>query len=105
MNISALKNLNLDRVIDMEEAISLSADARLMSTEYSALGIPEPAWLDKSTNVLREEIGRRTHASDMAALKQIENELEGYKSVGEKRDEARRRLVHLQKKLGLSAKA
>ncbi len=100
--LEKLKNLNLDRLLDMDEAITLSAYARSLDNEYELLGIPVPEWLTKATDVLRAEIGRRTHAADMAALKALEGELEGYKTVSEKRNEAQRRLGELQRKLGLS---
>jgi hypothetical protein len=103
--LEKLKQLNLDRLLDMDEAVSLSAYARAMDQEYESLEIPAPEWLVKSSDVLREEIARRTRAADLAALKNVESELEGYKTVTEKRTEAQRRLANLQKKLGLSATA
>jgi hypothetical protein len=97
-----LKNLNLDRVLDMDEAVALSAYARSIENEYGHLEHPAPDWLAKSTDVLREEIARRTRAADLAALKNLETELEGYKTVTEKRTEAQKRLGELQKRLGLA---
>lgn len=100
--LEKLKTLNLDRILDMDEAIALSAYARSLAEEYEHLEMPAPEWIEKSTDVLREEIARRTRASDLATLKALEGELEGYKTIGEKRTEAQRRLGDLQKKLGLS---
>jgi hypothetical protein len=100
--LEKLKQLNLDRLLDMDEAIALSAYARGLEGEYEALEMPIPEWLVKATDVLREEIARRTKAADLAELKRIENELESYKTVGEKKNEAQRRLAQLQNKLGLS---
>ncbi len=102
MSLQILKNLNLDRVLDMDEAIALSAYARGLENEYGHLEMTPPEWLAKSTDVLREEIARRTKAADLAELKRIESELEGYKTVNEKRGEAQKRLAALQGKLGLS---
>jgi hypothetical protein len=102
MSLSALKNLSVDRLLDIDEAVSLSAYARGLETEYGWLEMPVPEWLEKSTNVLREEIARRTRQADLAKLKDLEAELDGYKSVGERRDEARRRLTEIQKKLGIA---
>lgn len=101
MSLTALKNLNLDRILDNDEAVVLSAEARALAAEYEALDVPAPEWLDKATNVLREEIARRNRASDLARLKELESELEGYKTVSERRTEAQRRLADLQKKLGV----
>ncbi len=102
MSLQVLKTLNLDRLLDTEEAISLSAYARSLENEYGHLEMAPPEWLEKSTNILREEIARRTKAADLADLKRIEGELESYKSIGEKKGEAQKRLAALQRKLGLS---
>jgi hypothetical protein len=100
--LEKLRNLNLDRVLDMDEAVTLSAYARGLENEYEFLEIAVPDWLVKASDVLRQEIARRTHAADLAALKALEGELEGYKTVSEKRNEAQKRLGELQRKLGLS---
>lgn len=97
-----LKQLNLDRILDIEEAVEMSAYVRTQENEYGFLELPLPEWLVKAGDVLREEIARRTRAADLATLKALEGELEGYKTIGEKRTEAQRRLGDLQKKLGLS---
>ena len=104
MSLQALKNVaaTLDRLLDMDEAVALSLYARGLENEYGHLEMPVPDWLVKSSDVLREEIARRTKAEDLAALKRLENELEGYKTVNEKRGEAQKRLAALQNKLGMS---
>lgn len=102
MSLQALKNLNLDRVLDMDEAVTLSAYARSLENEYGHLEIAAPEWLEKSSSVLRDEIDRRTRAADLAELKRTELELESYKTSGEKKAEASKRLAALQNKLGLS---
>ncbi len=100
--LAQLKSLNVDRLLDMDEAVALSSYARTLEGEYEMLDLPVPEWIVKSTDVLREEIARRTKAADLAELKRIENELETYKTVGEKKTEAQKRLAQLQNKLGLS---
>jgi hypothetical protein len=100
--LQALKNLNLDRVLDMDEAVTLSAYARNLENEYGHLQISAPEWLEKSTTVLRDEIDRRTRAADMAELKRIEAELEGYKTTSERKTEAVKKMAALQNKLGLT---
>jgi hypothetical protein len=101
MSLQTLKTLNLDRILDNDEAVSLSAYARQLADEYEHLDQPVPEWLEKSTQVLREEIARRNHSADMARMKELERELEGYKTVGERKTEAQKRLFDLQKKLGM----
>ena len=99
--LERLKQMNLDRLLDMDEAVSLSAYARGLQAEYEELGLPAPQWLETSVSTLRTEIARRTHASDLAEMRRIEGELESYKTVTEKRGEAQRKLGELQKKLGM----
>jgi hypothetical protein len=101
MNIAAIRSINLDRVLEIEEAVGLSAEIRLLESEYDFLELPIPEWLTKSADVLREEIARRTRASDLAALKKLESEIESYRSVSERKTDAQRRLAELQKKLGI----
>jgi len=100
--LEKLKGLNLDRLLDMDEAVALSAYARSLEAEYEALELGIPEWLVKACDVLREEIARRTRATALAELKEIENRIEGYKSVSERRSEDQKRLADLQKRLGMS---
>jgi hypothetical protein len=102
MNIQTIKGLNLDRILDMDEAVALSAEVRAFECEYEQLDIPIPDWLVNSANVLREEIARRTKAADLAELKRLEAEIEGYKSANEKRSEAMKKLIAKQQKLGIT---
>ncbi len=104
MSLEKLKTLNVDRILEMDEAVALSAYARGIADEFEALQMDAPEWLQKSTIVLREEIERRTHAGDLAQMANLEREIEGYKTVGEKRTAAAQRLADLKKKLG-AAKA
>jgi hypothetical protein len=107
MSLNALKNVaaNLERLIELEEAVSLSAYGRDMEREYEELDLTPPEWLLKSTQALREEIARRSHAGKMAEMRKIEAELESYKSQVERKNEALARLADLQKQLGMTAKA
>lgn len=102
--LEKLKQLNVDKILDMDEAIALSAYSRGLANEYVELDMAVPDWIEKATEVLRQEIQRRTHAADMAELKRIQGEIEGYKTATEKRTEAQKRLAALQGKLGLSTK-
>lgn len=101
MSLATLKNLNMDRVIDLEEAVALSAEARQLEGEFSVLGIPAPDWLEKSAAVVREEIARRTRASKLARLKEVEAGIEATKTAAERRGDLQRELAGLQKELGM----
>ncbi len=102
--LDRLKELNLDRLLNLEEAVNLSAYARSLEAEYEALGLDPPEWLERSVFNLREEIAKRTKAKDLSDLKALQSELESYKTVNEKRNDAQRRLADLQKRLGLTAR-
>lgn len=102
MSLSALKNLNMDRLLELDEAVSLSAESRALSNEFELLDLPVPEWLESASNVLREEIARRTHASALAEMKKVEAELDGLKSTAERKVEAQKRLAALQRKLGMT---
>ncbi len=73
-----------------------------MEAEYETLEMSIPEWLVKSADIIREEIARRTKAADLAEIKRLESEIEGYKSATEKRQEAVKKLAAMQGKLGLS---
>ncbi len=102
MLIHTLKQLNTDKMLEVDELVEVSAFARTIEQEYTELELPVPGWLQDSVNILREEIAKRTRASDLAKLKDLENRLEGFKTVNEKRNEAQRELAALQKKLGMA---
>ena len=101
MSLQLLKNLNTDKMIEVEELMVLSAFARSLETEYLETGNSIPEWLDRSANSLREEIARRTRAARMAKLRDIENQLEAMKPATEKRADLQAQAVALQKELGL----
>ena len=103
ISISQLKSLNMDKVLDTDEAIALSAEARAFESEYEQLELPVPGWLTTAINTLRSEIAQRVHASDLNRVQELEREIDGYKTTTEKRSEAVRKLADLQKKLGLTA--
>lgn len=100
--IDKLKDLNLDRLLSLDEAVFLSGEARQGASEFEALGLPVPEWLEKSTGILREEIARRTHAADMERLKSLGNQLESLKTAAERRAELQKQVAALQRKMGLS---
>lgn len=101
--LERLRNLNLDRILDDDEAVVLSAFARNLYNEFGHLDIEPPEWLAKSTTALRDEINRRRRAADEALLKEIDAEIESYKSKDEKRTSAEQRRDALRNRLGLAA--
>lgn len=102
MLIEKLKGLNLDRVLEIDEAVELSAVARSLESEYDALGIDTPGWLRQASDTLREEIAKRTQAAELAKLKTLEAQLESLKTAAEKRRDIERQIAEAQKRLGMA---
>ena len=105
MNIKAIKEIVLDRILDIDEAVALSAEIRNLELEYLTIKIPAPEWLVKASETLRTEIARRVHSNDLAELQRLEAQLDSYKSVNERRDEVQSKLAALQSKLGMGPRA
>ena len=105
MNIQFLKDFAIDRILDIDEAIAISAQMRCLEVEFVELGIPQPEWLSKASDTLRTEIARRVHANDLAEMQRLEGLLDSYKSVTERKTEVQGRLAALQSKLGMGAKS
>jgi hypothetical protein len=98
-----LKQLNIDRLLDLDEAIEMSAAARVMAEEYAIFALPIPDWLERASATLRDEIAKRIRAGKLARLKQLETRLETYKTPNEKKKEDLAELAKLQNDLGLAA--
>lgn len=102
MNIQQIKALSVDRLLDIDEAVLVSAEIRFLEAEYDFLEIATPDWLTKVGDLVREEIARRTRSATLAELQRLESEVESYKSAAERRTAAQSRIGQLQAKLGLS---
>lgn len=99
--ITTLKEMNLDRILDLEEAVALSHFGSGLEQEYSELGLDAPEWLGRSLGTLRAEIAQRVKAQKTIELRKLDAEIEGYKTVSEKKTEALRRRGKLIKELGV----
>lgn len=102
MNIQQIKALSIDRLLDIDEAVLVSAQIRFLEAEYEKLEIPIPDWLIKVGDVVREEIARRTRSALLAELQRAESEVESYKTATERKAAALQRIGQLQVRLGLS---
>ena len=100
--LQKLKSLNMDRLLELEEVIELAAYARAQMAEYEANEVAVPDWLTNVTNLLREEIARRARAALLEELRSVEREIDGYKSVSDRRTDALKRQARLQSRLGLA---
>ena len=92
--LEELKNLNLERM-DLDEAIALSAFARILKAEYEHANAEAPAWLDDRTREIRMEIRDRMRDSVAKQIKETEARLESLATPEEKRQNLRIRLEAL----------
>lgn len=68
MNIEKLKQLNVDRLLAIEEVVALSAEGRQLSGEYAVNDLEVPEWLERACATLGDEIAQRSRAGDMARI-------------------------------------
>ena len=101
-NLERLKGLNVDKLLNLDECVAAYVDATQMACGFEELGMDNPDWLNKSTDIIKAEIDRRTREDNMRMLKEVEAELEGLRTHGERRSAAQDRLAQLQKALGVS---
>lgn len=105
MSLSTLKALNVERILELDEAVWLSTEAEGLKAGFETHELEVPEWLEQSIQVLNEEIAKRTRAADLAAFKEAQAEVESLRSASEKKARAQARIEALGKKLGLAAKA
>ena len=105
MSLKALREMALDRAVDIEELVALSMEARAMVGEFLALDQPVPQWLEDAGNKVREEIVRRTKHEDFDEMRKLESQIESLKSPTTKMREAQERLAVLQRKHSLVSAA
>lgn len=84
--ITQLKQLNTDRPA-MDELVLLIHAAKAYRTEYDALQMEAPEWLDDSIRRLRREITARNEDVQANMIKSIDAELSKLKTPAERREE------------------
>lgn len=99
--LEKLKNLQLDRVLDMDEGVALSLFARELEAEFLRLDIDVPEWLTTKAEALRAELARRLRADRLRKMDELRSLIETYKSTNQKRADALEQLAKLQKLTGL----
>ena len=99
--ITTLKEMNLDRILDLEEAVALSHFGERAGTGVFGTGPGRAGVAGISLGTLRAEIAQRVKAQKTIELRKLDAEIEGYKTVSEKKTEALRRRGKLIKELGV----
>ena len=95
MNITALKNFNADR-LDMEDLVGLLADSKALRTEYEALQIEEPEYIDTTIKALRREITSRNADKIAARKRELTARIDSLKTPAQKKTELEKELAALE---------
>jgi hypothetical protein len=95
MNITALKNFNADR-LDMDELVGLLADSKALRTEYEALQIEEPEYIDTTIKAIRREITSRNADKIAARKRELTARIDSLKTPAQKKLELEKELASLE---------
>jgi hypothetical protein len=95
MNITALKNFNADR-LDMEDLVGLLADSKALRTEYEALQIEEPEYIDTTIKAIRREIASRNADKIAARKRELTARIDSLKTPAQKKTELEKELAALE---------
>jgi ATP-dependent Lon protease len=95
MNINALKNFNADR-LDMDELVGLLADSKALRTEYEALQIEEPEYIDTTIKAIRREITSRNADKIAARKRELTARIDSLKTPAQKKAELEKELASLE---------
>jgi seryl-tRNA synthetase len=95
MNINALKNFNADR-LDIDEMVGLLADSKALRTEYEALQIEEPEYIDTTIKAIRREINARNADKIAARKRELAARIDSLKTPLQKKKELEEELAKLE---------
>lgn len=90
-----LKNFDAERA-DVDDMIELSAFARTIYSEYCALAIEPPEWLETQTKAVRREVNNRLADLRAKRVREIKARLSTLKTAEEKRTELTEELARLE---------
>lgn len=102
--LDQLKNLELQRM-DIDEAIALSAFARLLKAEYEHVDTEAPQWLDDRTREIRDEVRDRLRDTVQKRLRELYARAEALATAEEKRAKIREQIKKLESASGAGSKA
>ena len=84
--LNTFRTFNVDST-DLDELVALSLFGRQLRTEYEALQLEEPEWVDVQLKTLRREIHARTADYLEARRREINARLESLKTPQQKKQE------------------
>ena len=70
---------------DVEDLVQLSLYGRQLASEYAALNIEAPEWIDDNLKIIRRELHARLQDTREARLKEIEARIAALETPEEKR--------------------
>lgn len=95
MNIAAIKNFDPERV-DVDEMIAISADARLLTAEYTFLNVKAPEWLDEKSAEIKRAVGNAFAAIKARRARELKARIATTLTAAEKRELYQKELAELE---------
>ncbi|CAN5951000.1 unnamed protein product [Sphagnum jensenii] len=98
MNLGTFKSFSADRM-DIDELVALMAFGKALRSEYDALQMEEPAFVDLQFKSLRREITARTADKLEARKRELTARIDSLKTPAQKKQELEKELANLEKQL------
>jgi hypothetical protein len=95
--LNALKSFSSTGRLETEDLVELSAFARSIEAEFTALGVDTPEWVRNQTKALRREIKARNADAIAARLRELKARREALKTPDEKRTALDTEIAELEK--------
>lgn len=95
MNLIQFKNFNVDRVTDIDELVAGIGFGKMLRTEYEALQLEEPEYVDIQLKAMRREIASRNADRLEAKKRELKAQIDRFKSREEKKQELEAELAKL----------
>lgn len=96
MNLQAFKSFNTDRATDVDELVAGLAFGKSLRTEYDALQIEEPEYIDSTLKAIRREITSRTADKIAARKRELTARINYLKTPAQKKTELEKELAALE---------
>ena len=95
MNLQSFKTFNADRM-DVDELVALLAFGKTLRTEYEALQLEEPEFVDTQLKSLRREINARNADKIAARKRELTARIDSLKTPAQKKKELEDELARLE---------
>jgi hypothetical protein len=94
MNLAQFKTFKAEQM-DLDELVALTAFGRSLRSEYEALQLEEPAFVDVQLKSLRREITARNADKLSATKRELEARIDSLKSPAQKKKELEEKLAKI----------